>query len=534
MGRVACAVVERGHSPGRSGSAVGDVHGVGGRVDSHCGWVRPDGDRRRCGGASGRTECVAGAGVDHRHGARAAGDVGGGDRGVGGQPARRRVGISGARCRQPLVVCALQRVASITETSLSTWLAVYSVWVCESRRTISGSAPVWISGGFSVPHPDGSGPLQRFVLITLSASSFWYTAYTVCKGASTVSQRTWSNPCPAPGGTTTVPDTALAQPDRSEASQSAQVKRRHRVVVIRAVQRVVRGVDLRLVRPDRIARQITERCASRLFGRVARVRVEHRPAAQRAVRGHVHGVGGLVHHDVLRSRSDIDGRRGTCRAGGKIGRVAGRAVDHRDIRLASVGDIHRVVGRVGEDPDRRRPDGYGRGRLPAARGVLAVAGGAVEHRHRVVARVRHVHRVGPLVDRDRAREVPDRDRRPRPLTARDSPVRHNGGCRSPRPCSRRRWGRCRSRRSRHTACASPHPARPRPGHSLPAPTAPAPTRNRARRAGRTLLRSLAASRVWRGSRSSASRSRSRPYAGESNGRWLHLPMPRPPERWSRS
>jgi hypothetical protein len=80
---------------------------------------------------------------------------------------------NGTRCRQPLVVCASQRVGSITETSLSTWLAVYNVCVAGSRLTISGSAPVWIVGGLSVAQPDGSLPLQAFVSTTMTESSFW-------------------------------------------------------------------------------------------------------------------------------------------------------------------------------------------------------------------------------------------------------------------------------------------------------------------------------------------------------------------------
>ena len=95
-----------------------------------------------------------------------------------GRPDRLRARLvwdvkAGAGCRQPLIVSALQRDASMTETSLSTWLAVYSVWVCASRRTISGSVPVWISGGLSVAHPARWVPLHMFVSITSSASSFW-------------------------------------------------------------------------------------------------------------------------------------------------------------------------------------------------------------------------------------------------------------------------------------------------------------------------------------------------------------------------
>ena len=54
---------------------------------------------------------------------------------------------AGGACRQPLVVVALHRDASMTETSLVTWFAVYSVWVSGSRATDSGSSPVWMVGG---------------------------------------------------------------------------------------------------------------------------------------------------------------------------------------------------------------------------------------------------------------------------------------------------------------------------------------------------------------------------------------------------
>ena len=50
--------------------------------------------------------------------------------------------MAGGGWRQPLVITALQREASITDTSLVTWLAVYSVWVLRLRATDSGSSPV--------------------------------------------------------------------------------------------------------------------------------------------------------------------------------------------------------------------------------------------------------------------------------------------------------------------------------------------------------------------------------------------------------
>ena len=78
----------------------------------------------RCLGAPARVEGVAFAGVDHRDGAGAGRDVGCPDGRVGRQGSAAAIATSGTGCRQPLVVCALQRVASITETSLSTSLAV--------------------------------------------------------------------------------------------------------------------------------------------------------------------------------------------------------------------------------------------------------------------------------------------------------------------------------------------------------------------------------------------------------------------------
>ena len=44
-------------------------------------------------------------------------------------------GTARAGCRHPLVVCALQREASITEMSLLTVFAVYRVWVRLSSTT---------------------------------------------------------------------------------------------------------------------------------------------------------------------------------------------------------------------------------------------------------------------------------------------------------------------------------------------------------------------------------------------------------------
>ena len=67
--------------------------------------------------------------------------------GSAADPPGPAMATAGAGWRHPAVVCALQREASITEMSLSTWFAVYSVWVWLSSTIPSGSAPVWIVGG---------------------------------------------------------------------------------------------------------------------------------------------------------------------------------------------------------------------------------------------------------------------------------------------------------------------------------------------------------------------------------------------------
>ena len=82
------------------------------------------------------------------------------------------IGIIGGRCRQPPVVCALQRAASITDTSLPSWLTVYSVWVRGSRVKISGSDPVWMAGGWRFAQPAGLLPLQTLVSTIIAESSF--------------------------------------------------------------------------------------------------------------------------------------------------------------------------------------------------------------------------------------------------------------------------------------------------------------------------------------------------------------------------
>ena len=141
--------------PVRAGAVIGHVHGVGARVDGDRGRERPDGDRWRCCGAPGGMVGVAVAGVDHRDGVR--------------DWSRRR------RCRRPgspAMAPALDRYVGYARPAAAGVLRVAKRrvdhrdrccrpgWRCTasasvgSRATDSGSAPVWISGGWSVAHAD--------------------------------------------------------------------------------------------------------------------------------------------------------------------------------------------------------------------------------------------------------------------------------------------------------------------------------------------------------------------------------------------
>src|SRR5215469_319869 len=72
-------------------------------------------------------------------------------------------------------------------------------------------------GGLSVAQADRCRPLQMLVLTAERVSSFWFTTYTVCSGASTTSQNATSKK--SDGSTVTVPGLSVAQPARSVALQ---------------------------------------------------------------------------------------------------------------------------------------------------------------------------------------------------------------------------------------------------------------------------------------------------------------------------
>src|SRR5215831_1321477 len=121
--------------------------------------------------------------------------------------------MAGGGWRQPLVIVALQRAASMTDTSLVTWFAVYSVWVSVLTSTDSGSSPVWMVGGCRLAQAFRWVPLQTSVLTADKVSSFWFTTYTVCSGASTTSQNATSKN--SGGATVTLPGFWAAQAVRS-------------------------------------------------------------------------------------------------------------------------------------------------------------------------------------------------------------------------------------------------------------------------------------------------------------------------------
>ena len=146
-----------------------------------------------------------------------------------------------------------------------------------------------------------------------------------------------------------------------------------------------------------VAREVADGAAAGVVRRVAGVRVESRPPVQGAVHCHVHRVVGQVDVDGNGCCADVDGGRPGAWTGGEIGGVTGRAVDHRNVcgpssavaEVAERRDIHGVVVRVGENPDRPRTDGHDRRRLRAACVVHCVACSTVEDRY--AAPVGHVH-----------------------------------------------------------------------------------------------------------------------------------------------
>jgi len=121
------------------------------------------------------------------------------------------------RGRQPVLVSALQRSASITETVLSTWFAVYRVCVVVLTAMASGSLPVWIVGGSRDAQAALWVPLQTRISMTDRVSSFWFATYRVCRGESIATQRVISKNMA--GLTLTVPGVWPAQPVRSPAWQ---------------------------------------------------------------------------------------------------------------------------------------------------------------------------------------------------------------------------------------------------------------------------------------------------------------------------
>ena len=126
---------------------------------------------------------------------------------------------------------------------------------------------------------------------------------------------------------------------------------------------------------------------------------------------------GLVDIDISRAIAGSDRRWGCGWTPAEVGAVAGRAVEQRHGIVIEVRDVDRVIRLVGEYPDWRHPNGHGCRRLIAPRRHESVTGGTVHYRDRVINVVRHVERVGGLVDRDDGGFVPDRQGGPGALTA---------------------------------------------------------------------------------------------------------------------
>src|ERR1700733_1704507 len=153
-----------------------------------------------------------------------------------------------------------------------------------------------------------------------------------------------------------------------------------------------------------------------MVSRVARRPVEYvRAGVDDGV--HVDGVGGLVDGDAQREAARRHRRWYLATARGD-GRVAGRAVDHRDGVVADVFHVDRVGGLVDGYAVRGVADSDDRRGLAAPGGHDGVAGGAVDHGHGVVIPVCHIDGVGRLVHGHSLGGAADGDRRGCPAAAR--------------------------------------------------------------------------------------------------------------------
>ena len=416
IGRVAIAVAEHCDRPGVAGAGVGDVDGVGDRVDRDRDRIDADRHNRRFRTTSARAVGVAGPGVDHRDRSCAVGDICGGDGRVNGElieqivdreraRPQQRVRDAGAAAAPGLRVAA--RRVDHRDVIVDLVRGVERLRARVQRDSFGVTAGVDLerpdprAGGEMLPAADRRvDDHQRVVLLIDDIDR----AQRRIDGQPRVGLE-----ARLPGAHRRGP--VLGASRQIARGAGAQVVDRDRVVVVGRVQRVIRRVDLGRDHAVAVAAQRANRRAAAVHGRVAGVRVERRyPAGD----GNVDGVRARVHIDVTGAAGNLDGR-GLCRrARDEIARIAGRAVDHRDrvaVQVVEVRDIDRVVGFVGEDPIRAPPNRHRRRDLATACRVERVAGRPVEHRDGVIAVIGDVDRVAAGVDCDRARQLPNPDRR---------------------------------------------------------------------------------------------------------------------------